>query len=276
MLVEQIQDEVGTEEVLPENRGAARMWSAGGEGYDQVSRGIADAIEHCVDRLDPRPGEKVLDVATGTGWAARRAAQRGARVTGIDFGEDVIAAAQEIGPAGIDYQVADAENLPYPDGHFDAVTSTFGVMFCANPERAAAELARVCRPGGRLALATWATQGGVRGMFELIRSYKPAPARPTPSPFEWGDTERLVDLLGDHFDLGFEEAISYYRDVDGASMWEVFSKGFGPVVTVLEQLDDETAARFRGEFEAYHEGFRTGAGILVRREYVITVGHRRS
>jgi SAM-dependent methyltransferase len=274
MLVEQTGSGIAQGDVLPSNEKAARTWSAGGEGYDGVSRGIADAIEHAIDRLDPHPGETVLDVATGTGWAARRAAERGARVTGVDFGSEVIAAARRIGPATIDYRVADAESLPFPDAHFDAVMSTFGVMFCTNPDKAAAELLRVCKPGGRIVLATWAPDGGVRQMFQLIQSYKTPAAKPPPSPFEWGKTERLVELLGDGCDLGFEEAISYYRAPDAASVWDTFSTGFGPVVAVRETLDEQTARRFRAEFEAFHEGFRTGAGLLVRREYVITSGRR--
>jgi len=264
------------EAILLHNHEAARTWSSGGAGYDRVSHGIADAIEHCVDRLDPRPGEKILDVATGTGWTARRIAARGAAVTGVDFGEDVIEAARELDPHDeINYQVADAEALPFPTGHFDAVVSTFGVMFCANSERAAAEVARVCRPGGRLALATWSTSGSVRDMFDLIQSHKPAPVAGAPSPFEWGRTSRQVELLEEGFDLGFEEATSYYRESSGAAAWEMFSTGFGPVVTLLGKLDVEATQRFHADFETFHERYRTGAGILVPRPYVVTLGRRR-
>ena len=110
--------------VLPTNAQAARTWGAGGEKYDQVSRGIADAIEHAVDALDPRPGERILDVGTGTGWAARSIALRGAIVTGVDLGEEVIEAAKALS-TGIDFLVGDAEALPFPDNHFDAIISTF-------------------------------------------------------------------------------------------------------------------------------------------------------
>lgn len=262
--------------VLSHNQIAAQTWGAGGAGYDRVSRGIADAIEHCVDRLSPRPGDQILDVATGTGWTARRIAARGATVTAVDFAQEVIEAAQALDPLNeIDFRTADAENLPFADGQFDGVVSTFGVMFCARPERAAAELARVCRPGGRLALASWAPDGSVRRMFELIRSHKPGPAPATPSPFEWGKTRRQVELLEEWFDLGFEEATSYYRVPDGAAAWKDFSSGFGPVVTVLSKLDADAARRFRVEFDSFHETYRTGAGVLVPRPYVVTVGRRR-
>ena len=135
--------ETETPAILAHNQTSARVWGAGGRAYDRISRQIADAIEHAVDRLDPQPGERILDVATGTGWTARRVAARAAVVTGVDIGEEVIAAAHELSPdESIDFQVGDAEALPFPDGHFDAVISTFGVMFSTRPERAARELAR--------------------------------------------------------------------------------------------------------------------------------------
>lgn len=267
--------ETETPMILPHNRSSARAWGAGGRAYDRISRQIADALEHAVDRLDPRPGEKILDVATGTGWTARRTAARGALVTGVDIGEEVITTAQELGAGTtIDFQVADAEALPFPDGHFDAVISTFGVMFCGRPGRAASELARVCKPGGRLTLSTWAPTGRVRDLFDLIGRYSPPRPADTPSPFAWGDTNRLIELLGADFDLGFEEGVSYYREIDGAAAFHLFAAGFGPIVTLLDQLPEEAAESFRQEFELFHERHRTGVGVLLPREYLITVGRR--
>lgn len=262
-----------TTSIRPENERAARTWGSGGDAYDRISRQIGDAIAHAVDRLDPRPGQRVLEVATGTGWGARLLAASGAEVTASDLSEEVVEAARARGPESVDFHAADAEALPYPDGAFDGVLSTFGVMFCANPQRAAAELARVTRPGGRLVLATWVPDGSVREMFRVIVGHTPQPPA-TPSPFEWGSTERLVELLGHDFDLGFEEATVYYRDADGAAAWDAFSTGYGPVVTLAAALDDERRGRLRDDFVALFEQFRTGAGILVPREYVITVGTR--
>ena len=261
--------------VLPTNIEAARTWGAGGEHYDQVSRGIADAIEHAVVALDPRPGEHVLDIATGTGWAARSIAARGAAVTGIDLGPGVIEAAKGLSNGtGIDFRVGDAEALDFPDNHFDAVISTFGVMFARDPEAVASELARVVKPGGRISLANWAVGGSVHEMFKLIRSYKPAEENPAPSPFEWGKTGRVIELLGEHFDLEFEVGTSFFRPESGARAWATFSVGFGPVVTLLETLIAEKSEALKNDFISFHEDHRKDTGIVMRRPYVITKARR--
>ena len=264
-----------TETILPTNLQAARTWGAGGQGYDQVSRGIADAIDHAIEALDPRPGESVLDVATGTGWAARGIANRGAVVTGIDFGAGVIEAAKTLSPgAGIDFRVGDAEALDFPDQSFDAVISTFGTMFARNPEAVAAELARVVKPGGRVSLANWAVGGSVHEMFKLIRSYKPAEERPAPSPFEWGKTSRVVELLGPNFDIEFEVGTSFFRPKSGEQAWTTFSTGFGPVVSLLRVLSPTKIQALRKDFIAFHEAHREGGTIVVKRPYVITKARR--
>jgi ubiquinone/menaquinone biosynthesis C-methylase UbiE len=264
-----------TEHVLSTNHQAARTWGAGGQGYDHVSRGIADAIEHAVDALDPQPGERVLDVATGTGWAARQIAERGAVVTGVDFGAGVIEAAKALSNGTpIDFRVGDAEALDFPDAHFDAVISTFGTMFARNAEAVAAELARVVRPGGRVSLANWAVGGSVHEMFKLIRSYKPAEENPAPSPFEWGKTARVIELLGDAFELEFEVGTSFFRPESAQKAWDTFSVGFGPVVTLLETLDDEKAKSLERDFIELHEAHRNGPDIVMKRPYVITKARR--
>ena len=122
--------------VLSHNERAAAAWGSGGRDYDRISEGVSDALAHLVNRIDPQPGERFLDVATGTGWTARLLSSYGAAVTGIDIGAGVIDAAKALAPE-IDFRVADAEALPLEDASFDAVTSSFGVMFVAQPEIAA-------------------------------------------------------------------------------------------------------------------------------------------
>jgi len=266
------------DEIQPHNERAAAVWSAGGGDYDNISRGIADAIEHSVLRLTPQPGERVLDLATGTGWTSRLVARRGATVVGADIATDLLDAARaraESEQLPIRYQRADAERLPFETGEFDAVVSTFGIMFASRPEAAAAELARVCRKGGRIALTTWVADGNLFKMFQVMKRYAPPPASPAPpSPFEWGRTERLKELLGEKFRVRFEKGTSFYREPSGEAAWTTFSTGYGPTRTLAASLDPERRGAFRDDFIAFHEGFRTELGICVPREYWLTVGDR--
>ena len=189
--------------IRPHNVASATAWNSGGGDYERISETIADAIEHCIRCLDPQPDERVLDVATGTGWAARRIASRGATVIGIDLGPDLIEAAR-VGAAAagleIDFRVADAELLPFEDQGFDVLISTFGVMVARDPEAAAAELARVCRKGGRIGLAAWPPDGTSAGYARLAAAYlSPPPVPAAFSPFDWGDRGRVRQLLGSAF-----------------------------------------------------------------------------
>lgn len=265
--------------IQPHNMRAAAVWSRGGAAYDQISRGIADAIEHCVLRLDPQPGEHILDLSTGTGWTSRVVARRGARVVGADIAEELLQAAHARAIAEglpIDYEVADAECLPFADGQFDAVVSTFGVMFAGRPEAAAAELTRVVRPGGRIALTTWAPEGNVFGMFQVMKAYMPPPTAPAPpSPFAWGRTARVEQLLGAAFDLAFEPGTSFYREPSAGAAWETFATGYGPTRTLAENLDVETRDELREDFIAFHGRFTNALGICVPREYWVAIGLRR-
>jgi SAM-dependent methyltransferase len=265
--------------VEPHNRQAARVWSGPGAAYEAVSRSIADSIAHAVRALDPQPGERVLDIATGTGWTAREVAWRGAQVTGVDIAHDLVAAARARADAEalrIDFEVADAEALPFADHAFDAAISTCGIMFAARPEAAAAELARVVRPGGRIALTTWRPDGNVFAMFRIMRTYMAPPPQPAPpSPFEWGREERVQTLLGGAFDLSFEPAVSYYRELGAQAAWETFSAAYGPLHALAGALDDARRASLARDFIEFHEGFVVDDGICVPRDYLLTLGVRR-
>jgi ubiquinone/menaquinone biosynthesis C-methylase UbiE len=165
-----------TAAILDHHQTAATMWSAGGKSYDDVSFAISDALAHAAQRLNPKPGQRILDVATGTGWSARNVARAGANVTAIDIAPGLLAGARQISAhLPIEFRLADAERLPFPDGHFDGIISTFGVMFAMNQVQAGWELARVCRPAGRLVLATWARRGAVETFFGILAKYSDAP-----------------------------------------------------------------------------------------------------
>jgi SAM-dependent methyltransferase len=267
-----------TGRIQPHNERPAAVWSSGGKDYDEISRGISDAIEHCVLRLNPQPGERILDLSTGTGWTSRVVARRGATVVGVDIAGDLLDAARAKADAEglpIAYELGDAEHLPFEDGEFDAIVSTFGVMFASRPEAAAAELARVCRTDGRIALTTWLADSTLSGMFAVMRRYMAPPPVPAPrSPFEWGRVERIRELLGHAFLLRFEKGVSYYREPNGDAAWQTFSKGYGPTRTLAASLDAERRAALRADFTAFHADFATDLGICVPRDYWLTLGAR--
>lgn len=264
--------------LAPRNLRAAGIWNSGGAAYDEISRGIADAIAHAVIRLEPRPGQRILDLATGTGWTSREVARRGATVVGVDIATDLLDVARQRAAAerlSIGYEVGEAEALPFEDAAFDAVISTFGVMFSGRPETAAAELARVVRPGGRVVLATWSPDGSVFRMFQVMRPFMPPPSNPPPpSPFAWGNADRLHALLDKAFEIRIEYGTSFYREPSAQAAWQTFSTGYGPTRTLAASLDGPTHAAFREAFIAFHEAFETPLGICVPRDYVITVGTR--
>lgn len=262
------------------NQKPAAVWNSGGARYERISQTIADAIEHCVIRLNPQPQERILDVATGTGWAARRVAARGALVTGIDLGADLVEAAKaraEDEQLKVDFQVGDAEMLPFENKTFDAVISTFGVMFVTKPDAAVVELARVCKPGGRLALATWPPHGTIASLFMVMKPYMPVPAAPAPpSPFEWGNRERIEQLLGSSFDLRFETGTTVLREPSGEAVWNLFVSGYGPTRALAATLDAERLESLKKDFIDYHETFRSDLGVAMPRDYLVTVGIRKS
>jgi SAM-dependent methyltransferase len=265
--------------IQPHNLTAATVWNSGGAAYERISAMIADSIEHCVVRLDPQPGEHILDVATGTGWAARRVAARGATVVGIDLGADLIAAAKTAAVGEglkIDFRVGDAEKLPFEDHRFDAIISTFGVMFVRDPQAAAAELARVCRKGGRIGLATWTADGTIADFFKVMQPYMPEPQAPAPpSPFAWGSQDRVRQLLGTAFDLRFETGTTVFRAPNGLAAWELFVRGYGPTKTLAASLDSERRERLKRDLIAYHEGFQSELGVAMPRDYLLTIGVRK-
>jgi SAM-dependent methyltransferase len=261
--------------IQPHNERPAKVWSSGGAVYDEISRQIASALDHCVRRLAPEPGEQILDLATGTGWTARLIARNGAKVAGVDIAADLIAAAQAAG-GGPEFEVGDAERLRFDDAAFDGIASTFGVMFASRPEAVAGELARVCRPGGRIALTVWRDDSNLAKMFGVMRPYMPPPPDPAPpSPFAWGNRTRASELLAKAFDLTFEEGVTVYHDRDGRAAWEVFLEGYEPTKMLAGSLDPDRRAQLKADFIAFHDGFATPLGLSMPREYLLIHGRRR-
>ncbi len=249
------------------NEGAAMMWSSGGAAYDNISRQIASALDHCVCRLVPKLGERLLDLATGTGWTARLLARHGAKVTGVDIASELIAAARTQGaPEGgtITYEIGDAEALLFNDGAFDGVTSTFGIMFASRPDSVAGELVRVCRPGGRIALVVWRDDSNLVKMFEVMRHYMPPlPDTAPPSPFAWGNRACARELLGNAFDLTFEEGVTVDHDCGGRAAWVVISECYGPTKMLAKTLEPDRAAAVESDSIRLYDGVAGPLGNTV-------------
>lgn len=164
-------------------------WMAG--DFGRIAQYATKTAEEFVDRLNVRPEMKVLDVACGTGNTAIPAARKGAHVTGVDIAPNLVNQARERASAeGVraSFEEGDAESLPYPDGRYDLVISMFGAMFAPRPEQVAAELGRVCRPGGVIAMANWTPQGLSGKMFALTARHIPPPEG-IPAPVLWGDDD---------------------------------------------------------------------------------------
>jgi SAM-dependent methyltransferase len=259
------------------NEKPAAVWGSGGAEYDLISESIADSIEHLLNRLDVRPGEQALDLATGTGWTARRLAQKGAKVTGLDIGEGVVEAAKQFARRSnlnIEFAVGDAEKTDLPSSAFDVITSTAGVMFASRPEAVAQELARLCRPGGRIGLTTWPPGGAIEDIFQVMRPYMPPPPTPAPpSPFQWGRQERVSELLGSDFDLRFETGTTVLRMPSAEYVWQVFVEGYGP--TKMLHRTSDRRDDLRRDFTALHEKYKTELGIAMPRDYLVVIGTRR-
>ena len=263
--------------VLPHHRAAATMWGQGGKDYDDVSFAISDALKHAGQRLDPRRGDRILDVATGTGWSARNAARMGAEVTGVDIAEELLAAARELSAhvrPPIEFRLADAERLPFGDGAFNRVISTFGVMFAADQRQAAAELGRVCRSDGCLVLATWAPVGSVAEFFGVIGKHGDAPPPPA-SPLAWGDSAHIETLLGGAFELTFEHGVNHAYHADADAIWDWYARGFGPLRQVVAALAGPRVEALKRDIDAFHQHYAVQAGLHVKRDYLLTIGRRR-
>lgn len=251
------------------------MWSVG--DYDAIATLFWEVGAIVVEAAGIEPGMTVLDVATGTGNAAIRAAQAGAEVTGLDLTPELFEAARERAAAAevtVEWIEGDAEALPFEDASFDRVLSTFGVMFAPRQKIAAAELARVLRPGGRVVVASW-TPGGFFGQLigRLIHHMPPPPE--IASPVLWGDERHVRTLLGGQLLLDQEAHTVQLRAPCADAMAAEFERAFGPFVLARMALGDDGFAAVRDDFRALVEEFDAGDDdTRVAAGYLLTVAHR--
>lgn len=235
--------------------------------WQRLNESNAAAHETLATLLDPQPGERWLDVGTGGGGLAFALARRGADIVGVDVSEEGLEHARrqaaEHGLA-VDFRPADAQELPFGDGAFDGIASSFGVIFAPDQERAAAELARVCRPGGKLGLTLMPMESRTGALMTILRRYGGGP--PT-HPASW--SERVDELLGGPFDVDAKLRDSP-EPPPPRMPWEEVVRTVGAVRELVERLDEGQVAALRAELEQVLDRFGDR-----KMTYVVVVGRRR-
>jgi ubiquinone/menaquinone biosynthesis C-methylase UbiE len=217
------------------------QWAAG--DLPDLAQAVVEVAEVLVDVAAIEPELDLLDVGTGTGNVAIPAAQRGARVTGLDITPELFESARaRASEAGVEIEwiEGDAEELPFAEASFDRVLSSFGAMFAPDHAAAAAELARVCRPGGTIAFTAWTPQGVNGQMFRTIGKYMPRPPAGFQPPILWGNEDHVRELLGDRVaDLRFERR-TVPIEAESADAWTGYiERTLGPVVLTKAALEQE-------------------------------------
>jgi len=214
-------------------------WSSG--DYAVIGATLQIVGEQLAEAMDLRAGEKVLDVAAGNGNVTLAAARRWCEVTSTDYVEALLARGRKRAEADglqVKFQAADAEALPFADASFDAVVSTYGVMFCPDQDRAAAELVRVCKSGGRIGLANWTPDGFIGQMFKTIGKYLPPPAG-VRSPLLWGTPDWLQATFGAAASkIAAPPRHFVFRYRSPQHFLDVFRTYYGPMLKAFETLED--------------------------------------
>ncbi|ODT21151.1 MAG: SAM-dependent methyltransferase [Hyphomicrobium sp. SCN 65-11] len=222
-------------------------WSSG--DYAVVGTTLQIVGEDLCEALDLRAGQKVLDVAAGNGNVSLAAARRWCDVISTDYVPALLERGRQRAAAErlkIDFQEADAEALPFADNTFDAVVSTFGVMFTPDQEKAASEMARVCRPGGKIGLANWTPEGFIGQLFKTLGQHLPPPAG-VKSPALWGKRERLAEIFGSAAAIKAEPRAFAFRYRSPQHFLDVFKNYYGPLLKAFEALEPPKQAALHAD-----------------------------
>jgi len=265
----------GLEQLKQRMRGT---WMAG--DFGQIARYAAKGAEEFVSRLPISSNARVLDVACGTGNLAIPAARKGAQVTGIDIAPNLVeqarARAAEEGLKAT-FEEGDAEQLPYPDAHFDVVMTMFGAMFAPRPELVASELARVCRPGGIIAMANWTPEGSVGKMFALSSQHVPPPEG-IPAPILWGNDNIVRDRLGKYTSKirTTRRTLSFDYPFPPRHLVQFFRDYFGPTQVAFSRLDPAGQTAFAADLEKLWTEHNKGeeGHTLISAEYLEVIATR--
>src|SRR4051794_18455815 len=255
-----------------------RTWSEG--DFAMVAGMVEMVAEELVEAIDIVPDERVLDVACGSGNGALAAARRAwGNTVGLDFVPALLERGRERAAAERlegEFIEGDAAELPFGEGEFDAVISIFGAMFAPEHERTAAELLRVCRPGGRIGMANWVPDGGVGKMFMTIAKHAPPPPGVVP-PLLWGMEDHLRDLFGDAIsELRVERRKSRQAFRSADHFLEFFRTYFGPTKVAYERVGREGEAALTSDMKAYLEEFNVAGdrALVLEPEYLQVVATR--
>ena len=251
---------------------ARAVWTGG--DFHPIAKSFAPGAAAFIERLALRAGETVLDVACGTGNLAIPAARAGALVSGIDIASNLIAQARleaRAADCAVYFEVGDAESMPYTMGQFDTTVTMFGAMFAYRPDRAAAELLRVTRAGGRIAMANWTPEGFIGKMLRAHVAVVPPPAG-IPSPLLWGKEEIVRERFGDRVStvVCTRRPIELRFPFAPAAVTELFATSYGPTVATLKATDPAGASRLRGELTRLFEEHNTASDgtTAVEGEYL--------
>jgi SAM-dependent methyltransferase len=255
-----------------------RTWSEG--DFSMVASIVMMVAEELVEALAVLPDERVLDVACGSGNGALAAARRAwGSTVGADFVPALLERGRERATAerlDVEFVEADATDLPFGDGEFDVVMSIFGAMFAADQERAAAELLRVCRPGGRIGMANWVPDGGIGRMFMTVAKHA-GPPPGVPSPLLWGTEERLRELFGDGVsELRVERRRSRQTFRSPEHWLEFFRTYFGPTKVAFERVGTEGEDALASDLLAFAREVNTAGdrALVLEPEYLQVVATR--
>jgi SAM-dependent methyltransferase len=256
------------------------MWASG--DYAKLANDLVAPLGPVlVEASGVGPGDRVLDVAAGTGNAAIPAAATGATVVASDLTPELLeqgaAVAAERG-VQLEWREANAQALPFSDGEFDAVLSCIGVMFAPLHQQSADELVRVCRPGGTIAVLSWTPEGHIGQLFAAMKPYVPAPPPGAQPPPLWGSEEHVRELLGERVDYVVTERRMLTVDhfADGAAFRDYFKAVYGPTISAYRAIGDDTerAAALDAAIEQVGDRFMCGPSKMEW-EYLLVVARKR-
>ena len=257
----------------------AAMWASG--SYPTVVEQVVHTLGGVlVEAVDVQAGQRVLDVAAGTGTSAIPSARRGAEVVATDLTPELLAvgrSAAEAEGVRLAWQTADAEALPFGDAEFDVVLSSIGVMFAPHHQLAADELIRVCRPSGTIGVLSWTPSGFIGQLFATMKPYAPPPPPgASPAPL-WGDVEHVRGLFGDRIEglVASQQELVVDRFSNGAELRDFFKANYGPTIAVYRYLadDQERIAALDADMAALADRFFDDG--VMRWEYLTVIATRR-